>query len=127
MPDYVSKVASKTRHQFHLGDVYIDLVQSWSPLKCNGILTSYWFISCCFTSQFHVKGEIIKKISSQLNMESYSTSLLNTEQINTTARVGAEQRRGKEEQPKHLISKHEEFQEEREEAVWRRKITKEII
>lgn len=116
-PDCVPSVASETRHRCYLGDVHINLVQSWNPLKCNDILTRYWFISSCSTSKFYIKGKTIEKISSQLNVESYSASLIKREQINKTVRVGAEQRRGKGEQPKRLISKHKKSQEEREEAI----------
>lgn len=68
---------------------------------------------------------IIEKIIGQLNMESCSTS--NREQINATMRMGVEQRREKDDKSRHLISKYKEFQEEREEAIKRRKVTKEII
>lgn len=57
-------------------------------------------------------------------MESYSTS--NGEQINATMRMGVEQRREKDDKSRQLTSKYEELQEEREEAIKRRKITKEI-
>lgn len=59
-------------------------------------------------------------------MESYSTSLINREQINTTMRMGVEQRREKD-QSRDLTLKYKRFHEERKEAIKRRKITKETI
>lgn len=73
-------LARQVRQHFYPGDINVAL--SWHPFKCNDIVVKSLIYIQLFHNKilFNRKG-IIEKLSGQLNMESYLTSLIKREKL----------------------------------------------